>query len=291
MKNNNEIHDKSKVAFASVIAAVFLTGFKLLVGIVTRSMGILSEAMHSALDLVAAVTTFFAVKAADRPADREHNWGHGKIENISALFETLLLFITCIWIIYEASKRLITGNTIIEVSVWSYLVVSVSIAIDFVRSRALYRAAKKHKSQALEADALHFSTDIWSSVVVLLGLIFANIGFHYADSIAALFVAVIVVFVSFRLGKRSIDALLDKSPDGIVNIVNSTVAEIPEVLYFHDIKIRMSGAKTYIELNIHLQPEMSLEQAHKVSEQVENKICEKISNCEVHIHQEPEEFH
>jgi cation diffusion facilitator family transporter len=192
--------EKLNVALVSVFAAVFLTGSKLVIGIMTGSLGILSEALHSGLDLVAAVITYFSVRISDKPADKQHNYGHGKIENFSAFIETILLVITCIWIVYEASNRLISGKTHIEVGAWSYIVVVSSIVIDISRSRALSRVAKKYNSQALEADALHFATDIWSSAVVLLGLICANFGYYFADSIAALGVAIIVLFVSYQLG-------------------------------------------------------------------------------------------
>ena len=171
------VNEKQRVAGISVGAAVFLTGIKLVIGLLTGSLGLISEALHSGLDLVAAVITFFSVRMSDTPPDRDHNFGHGKIENISAFIETILLLITCVWIIYEALNRLISGKTDIEVSVWSYIVVITSIVVDFTRSRALGRVAKKYNSQALEADALHFSTDIWSSLVVLSGLILANFGF------------------------------------------------------------------------------------------------------------------
>ena len=207
--------EKNRIALTSVIAAVFLTSFKLVIGMLTGSLGILSEALHSGLDLLAALITLFAVRFADKPADSDHNYGHGKIENYSALVETLLLLVTCIWIIYEAVKRLVTGRVEIEVTIWSFIVIFTSIIIDISRSRALYRVARKHNSQALEADALHFSTDIWSSCVVLIGLVGAAFSFYSADSIAALIVAMIVLVVSYRLGKRSFDTLIDKAPIGL----------------------------------------------------------------------------
>lgn len=284
--NNNE---KKNIALSSVLAAIFLTGFKLVIGLLTRSLGILSEALHSALDLVAAVVTYFAVRISDKPADYDHNFGHGKIENISALIETLLLFITCIWIVYEAVGRLVTGNTHMEVTPWSYAVVIVSIIIDFTRSRALHRVAKKYDSQALEADALHFKTDIWSSSVVLLGLIAANFNYLSADSIAALMVAVIVLSVSYRLGKKSFDALVDKAPDGIIEQVAIIVADIKEVLLFHDIRVRESGNMKFIELNIHVEKSLSVEQAHDIASSVEDAIQQRIKNSNVVVHFEPEE--
>jgi len=281
--------EKSRVAFYSVLAAIILTSFKIVVGVWTNSLGILSEALHSGLDLVAAVITLFAVRLADRPADKTHNYGHGKVENLSALVETLLLLVTCIWIIYEAVHRLISGKTELDVNIWSFLVVIISIGIDYSRSRALSRVAKKYNSQALEADALHFSTDIWSSGVVLLGLICAAFGFLFADAIAALFVAIIVIFVSFKLGKKAIDALLDKSPEETVAKIEEILQLAKHITRFHDLKVRTSGALTLVEVNVHVTPGITIEVAHQISHDVEHEIKQFVDRCEVHIHIEPEE--
>ena len=284
------LKEKKRVALLSVIAAVFITGFKLLIGILTGSLGILSEALHSGLDMVAAMITYFSVRVSDKPADTEHNYGHGKIENLSALIETLLLLITCVWIIYEAIHRLSSGETIIEVTIWSYIVVISSIIIDFSRSRALSRVAKKHNSAALEADALHFSTDIWSSTVVLFGLIaYQFLGWYAADSIAALFVAVIVLYVSYQLGKKAVDVLLDKSPVNTRQIVKESLVKFPEVLKYHGLKARTAGADTFIKFNVHFNPELSLREVHEVCDKIEKDIKSKIDRSEVYIHPEPEE--
>jgi cation diffusion facilitator family transporter len=253
-------------------------------------LGILSEALHSALDMVAAVITLFSVRVSDKPADKEHNYGHGKVENLSALIETLLLLVTCVWIIYEAVHRLVTGNTHIEVSVWSYVVVISSIIIDYSRSRALYRVAKKHNSQALEADALHFSTDIWSSSVVLFGLIaYQFLGWYAADSIAALFVAVIVLYVSYKLGKKAIDVLLDRSPKNTPQVVREILSTYPEVLKYHSLKARTAGADTFIKFNAHFNPDLSLRDVHLVCDKIEAEIQSRITRSEVYIHAEPED--
>lgn len=281
--------EKSNVALSSVVAAVFLTLFKLVVGVITGSLGILSEALHSGLDLIAALITYFSVRVSDKPADKDHHYGHGKIENLSAFLETILLLITCVWIIYEAVSRLISGNVHIEVTIWSYIVVISSIIIDFTRSRALSRVAKKYNSQALEADALHFSTDIWSSVVVLIGLIAANFGFYYADSIAALAVAIIVIYVSYKLGKKAIDVLLDKAPSSLYEKIETAMKQIKEIYQFHDIKIRTSGAYTFVEVNIHVDAGLSIQEAHEISHKAEKEILKIVEKCEIHIHMEPEE--
>jgi len=279
--------EKKRVAGISVFAAIFLTGFKLIVGLLTGSLGILSEALHSALDLVAAVITYFTVRVSDKPADKHHHFGHGKTENFSALLETILLIITCVWIVYEAVNRLLTGNTHIEVTIWSYIVVISSIIVDVSRSRALYKVARKYNSQALEADALHFSTDIWSSVVVLIGLICANFGLFAADSVAALGVALIVLTVSYRLGKKAIDVLLDRSPLTLSDEISSMIQLIPEVSYYHDLKVRVAGADTFVNITIHVDPELNISEAHAISHKVEKIICGRIERCEVHIHYEP----
>jgi cation diffusion facilitator family transporter len=288
MTSEIAVKEKKRIALTSVIAAIFLTSFKLVVGIITGSLGILSEALHSGLDLLAALITFFAVRYADKPADSDHNYGHGKIENYSALLETILLLITCFWIIYEAVRRLITGNVVIDVTVWSFIVIITSIVIDYSRSRALKRVAIKHNSQALEADALHFSTDIWSSLVVLIGLVGAAFHIYSADSIAALIVAVIVLVVSYRLGKRSFDILIDKAPEGLKEKIALIIKDVPEVIKFHDIRVREGGPYKFVEVNIHVDKKLSIDDAHKISHKVERKILQKIENIQVTVHIEPE---
>lgn len=281
------MNEKSKVALSSMVAAVFITTFKLIIGLLTGSLGILSEALHSALDLVAAAITWIAVQISDKPADKEHHFGHGKIENLSALVETALLLVTCIWIIYEAIRRLTSGSTHIEVTIWSYIVVVSSIIVDYSRSRALKRVAKKYNSQALEADALHFSTDIWSSAVVLLGLICAQFGIFVADSIAALVVAIIVIFVSYNLGSRAINALLDAAPKDMTFQIIGFLEKYSEVKYFHDLKIRTSGAETFVEVIVHLNQNLNLIQSHEITEHLEESIMTIIKKGKVMIHAEP----
>lgn len=283
--------EKNTVAFWSVIAAVILTSFKLVVGLLTGSLGILSEALHSALDFVAAVITWFAVRLSDKPADNHHHYGHGKVENLSALIETFLLLITCVWIINEAVSRLLSGEMIIEVNIWSYIVVITSIIIDISRSRALMKVAKKHNSQALEADALHFSTDIWSSSVVLLGLICANFGIFIADSIAALMVAVIVIYVSYKLGRQSINVLLDRVPDDTYQKIVLILDGLTNIERYHDLRVRAAGAEIFVELNIHVSSNLNLTQSHDVATMIEDKIKNDILRCHVHVHIEPEEKH
>ena len=288
MMGHNMEKEKKKVAFWSIIAAIFLTSFKFAIGIITGSLGLLSEALHSCLDLMASIVTFFSVRVSDRPADQNHHFGHGKVENLSALIQTVLLLVTCGWIVYEAVRRLITKDVEIEVSVWSYVVVISSIIVDISRSRALNSVAKKYNSQALEADALHFSTDIWSSTVVLLGLICAHFGFFFADPIAALAVAIIVLYVCYRLGKKSIDILLDKAPAETNRQITQLLSNHTRIKEFHNVKIRTAGADTFISFNIHLDPTMNFLEVHRYCDALEKEIQQHIPRCEVYVHAEPQ---
>lgn len=288
-------HDKMNAAWTSVIAAVILTTFKIVVGILTGSLGILAEAAHSGLDLVAAVVTWFAVKFSGRPADREHQYGHGKIENLSALFETILLLATCVWIIYEAIQRLFYKSVEIEVSVWAFIVMATSIVIDYSRSRVLYRAARKHNSQALEADALHFSTDIWSSSVVILGLIFVLIGESFpslaflkqADAIAAMAVAGIVVYVSIELGIRTVQGLLDFAPRGMADKIAAVVESVPGVINCHHVRVRVSGPSYFVDVHAVMDPSLSIVEAHELTEKIEAAVQAAVPHVDVTVHPEP----
>ncbi len=295
MTNQEARKDKRSAALSSVLAAVGLTTFKLIIGLLTNSLGIMAEAAHSGLDMVAAAMTYFAVHVSDRPADEEHPFGHGKIENLSALFETLLLLATSGWIIYEAIRRLFYVNIKVEASIWSFIVMGTSIVIDFTRSRILYRAARKYKSQALEADALHFSTDIWSSTVVIVGLIGLTIAryvhgldwLNNADSVAALIVAVIVIYISGELGWRTISALLDTAPRGLAEKVEKVAASVKGVVDAHAIRIRPSGAHTFIDMHITMDGNCTLNDAHAATEVIERAIHGIISPADITVHVEP----
>ncbi|HNT53423.1 MAG TPA: cation diffusion facilitator family transporter [Anaerolineaceae bacterium] len=287
--------EKTAAALSSVIAAVGLTTLKIIVGIMTNSLGILAEAAHSGLDLVAALVTFFAVRLSDKPADREHQFGHGKIENLSALFETFLLLATCVWIIYESIQRLFFETVEVEASFWAFLVMGISIGVDYSRSRVLYRAARKHNSQALEADALHFSTDIWSSSVVILGLIGLVLAenvptLHFlnkADAIAALLVAGIVIYVSIELGIRTVQGLLDQAPQGLAGKIEKAVEAVPGIFDCHRVRVRSSGPSLFIDLHVYVDPAQSLAEAHQLTRKAVEAVQTVAPKSDVSIHAEP----
>jgi len=255
---------KVRVALTSVIAAVGLTATKGVVGWQTGSLGILSEAAHSGLDLVAALITFFAVRVADRPADLDHHYGHGKVENLSALIETALLLLTCLWIIYEALERLFWKPVEIQPSWIAFAVMVGSVVVDFSRSRVLSRVAAASGSQALEADALHFQTDVWGSLTVLGGLGAVWAGGRWgipwlslADALAAIAVAGIVLVVGGRLGVRAVDALLDRAPIELVGRIRTAIRGVPGVQGPVDFRARMVGPRVFVDAAVPIDRQTS----------------------------------
>jgi len=291
--------EKRGAARNSVLAALLLTAMKLVVGVVSGSLGILAEAAHSGLDLVAAFVTLLAVRISDKPADHEHTYGHGKIENFSALIETVLLFVTCAWIIYEAASRIFFQARPINPSLWAFLVMAVSIGVDVSRSRMLYRAARKHHSQALEADALHFHTDVWSSTVVIGGLALVWAGqnilpgaakiLEKSDALAALGVAFIVLFVSYKLGKRTIEVLLDRAPEGLLQEFSEAAGRVDGVLNVGKIRLRRSGPRVFVDMVVEVDRNLSIEHTHAIAEAVEGEVQRLSPGADVVVHTDPKE--
>jgi cation diffusion facilitator family transporter len=282
--------EKRAVAGNSVLASGLITFGKVIVGITTGSLGILSEAAHSALDLIAALLTYFSVGVSDKPADADHQYGHGKIENFSAFVETGLLLLTCAWVIYEAVMRLFYRHVEVEPSIWAFAVMLVSMAVDWWRSRALGRIATKYESQALEADALHFSTDIWSSGVVVLSLVLILVGRSYsldwlrvADPIAALFVAGVIVSVSWRLARRTVDALLDAAPAGVRAQITDAVSHVDGVLEVGRVRIRRAGNRYFADLAVGLARTVTFQRSEQLVEAVAAAVRDILPGADVTV--------
>jgi cation diffusion facilitator family transporter len=280
--------EKKAVALNSIYAAVGITLLKVIVGITTGSLGILSEAAHSGLDLVAAAITYFSVRVSDKPADADHQYGHAKFENFSAFIETGLLLLTCLWIVYEAGRRLFFHAVEIEPTVWAFAVMAASIVVDFWRSRHLRKIAQKYDSQALYADALHFSTDIWSSAVVILGLALVWAGREYshpllkkADPIAALIVACIIVFVSSRLAGQTIDALLDAAPTGVRNRIIQEIYRVNGVLGVDRVRIRKAGSRYFADVSVAMSRNVTFQKSEQVSNEVSARVTAVLPDADV----------
>jgi cation diffusion facilitator family transporter len=280
-------------ALGSVASALVLVSLKVFLAVVTGSLGILSEALHSSLDLITTVITYLSVRISDQPADSKHTYGHGKVENFSAFVETGLLLLASVYIIWEAFHRMLTREVHIQPSLLAVGVLGLTIVIDVVRSRALTRVAKKYQSEALEADALHFSTDVWSTVVVMFGMVVVWLGqrwgiewLSYADPIAALVVSAVIIRVGSRLGKRTIDALLDAAPAGLQQRIAAAVEELEGVLAAERVRVRRAGNRHFVDVTISVPRTASFEQVHATSEAVEQRVTE-IVPADVMVHMEP----
>ncbi len=286
--------EKRTVAGNSVIAAVGITVLKMVVGLTTGSLGILSEAAHSGLDLIAATVTLFSVRVSDKPADADHQYGHGKVENFSAFIETGLLLLTCVAIIYEAIKRLFFHHVEIEPTWPAFLVMFVSMGVDFWRSRLLGRIAEKYDSQALQADALHFSTDIWSSGVVAFGLALVLVGRKLgiswlidADPVAALFVAGVIMFVSTRLARRTVDALLDTAPPGARGKIMGALRNVEGLLEVDRVRIRRAGNRYFADVSVGLARNVTFQKSGQVADEVTRAVNHVQPNTDVVVHSVP----
>ena len=286
-------HEKRLAALASVGSAVILVLLKVFLAVLTRSLGVLSEALHSILDLVAAVITYLSIRVADKPADADHLYGHEKIESFSAFVETGLLLLTALYIIWEAAQRLVFSAVHIYPSIQAIAILAFGMGIDVFRSRALRRISRKYPSEALEADALHFSTDVWSTFVVILGITAAWIGMRFSigwlsrlDAVAALGVAGVIIWIGSRLGRRTVDALLDVAPAGLRERITSAVDDTEGVLQAERVRVRRAGQRYFVDVTISVPRTATLEQAHSASEAVEKRI-EEIVPADVVVHVEP----
>jgi len=280
-------------ALGSIGSAVILVALKVFLALATGSLGVLSEALHSCLDLIAAILTWLSVRVSDRPADSGHTYGHGKFENFSAFVETGLLLATSVYIIFEAIVRLLFKQVHMQPSALAILILVFAMGVDLLRSRALARVAREFPSEALEADALHFSTDVWSTFVVILGMLTVWIGqttgitwLRNADPIAALVVAAIVIWVGSRLGKRTLDALLDVAPEGLQERVAEAVTGLDGVIATERVRVRRAGNKHFVDVTISVPRSASFEQVHAISDAVEQRIGE-IVPADVMVHMEP----
>jgi cation diffusion facilitator family transporter len=285
--------EKKRAALLSIGSAGILLCLKTFLVATTGSLGVLSEALHSGLDLVAAVITFLSVRVSDEPADEKHPYGHGKFENFSAFVETGLLLLTALFIIYEAFSRLFFHHVHIEPSLTAIVILLVALAIDLTRARTLNKVAKKYESEALEADALHFSTDVWSTVVVILGiaLVWAGNVWHvpwlgYADALAGLAVAGVILWVGSQLGRRTLDALLDAAPQGLQNEITNAVRRMDGVLDVERVRVRRAGNRHFVDATVSVARTASLEQVHTLTDAIEKRVGEIVPS-DVVVHAEP----
>lgn len=280
-----ESREKIRIALSSIAASVVLTIVKLVIGSSTNSLGILSEAMHSGLDVIAAVMTYHAVKMALRPPDMRYTYGYAKFESIASLVEIILLFAVAGWVFYEGIDRIFFKSIEPKITVFSFAIMFVSIAVDFGRSRALYKAARKYGSQALEADGLHFKTDMITSAIVIAGL-FAVLFMKIpdADAYSALIIGGLIIYTSLGLGRRTLDVLLDKAPKGTTAQVIEVISGLEGVNRAYDVRARKVGQETFVDMHIEVPRTFTHDRAHRVATEVEERVKKAIPNSSVLVH-------
>ncbi|MBI5541666.1 MAG: cation transporter [Bacteroidia bacterium] len=281
------MNEKVKVASLSIASNTTLIIIKLLVGIFTGSVSIISEAIHSTMDLVAAIVAFFSVKVSDTPPDKRHPYGHGKIENISGVIEAILIFIASIWIIYEAIYKIRSNEKIESIGLGS-LVMLVSAAVNIIVSRILYKVAKKTNSIALEADALHLKADVYTSLGVALGLgLIWLTGYQILDPIVAILVAIFILYESFQLLKKAFSPLLDSAmEEKDLKTINEYFEK--RNIKIHDLRTRISGKYKFAEIHMVMLGNKSLDEVHNVCDEVEKELQNIIPDFQLTIHPEPE---
>lgn len=295
---------KALAALSSVVWSALLTLMKFVVGLMTGSLGILSEALHSGLDLLAAAGTLFAVRVSALPADDDHPYGHGKVESLMALAETLLLLLTAVWVLQEAASRLWSRDPAalhVETSIWAFAVVVVSLAVDINRSRMLHRVAQETKSAALEADAAHFATDIWSSAAVLLGISGAALAgladegtwWHAfllrADVLASVVVSVLILHVCYILGSKAVNSLMDKDDsehgERIREVMKLRMPAYPLVR----LRVREVGNKPYVDMVVQVPRDLHVDTAHEIADAIEALVASTVPDSETLVHVQPAE--
>jgi cation diffusion facilitator family transporter len=282
------MNDKERAALGSIAASAGLTAAKAVVGLLTGSLAILSEAGHSLIDLSATILTYFAVRISGKPADAEHHYGHGKMESVTALAETALLFVLTAIVVWEAVQRLLdSGSHAVDASIAAFVVIAGSIAVDFFRARVLQRVAAATSSEALEADALHFSSDMWSSIAVLCGLAGVKLGYSWADAAAALIVAVFICIAGWRLGRRTIDTLTDTAPAGVSDRVAAIARRSAGVVSVERVRARPAGAVLFVDLAVGVSRTLPLDRVTTIKEQLTTAIRSELPTAEVTIITEP----
>ncbi|MGQ9619914.1 MAG: cation diffusion facilitator family transporter [Bacteroidales bacterium] len=281
------MNGKIKIATISVVSNTSLIIFKLVAGLISGSVSIISEAIHSSMDLIAAIIALFAVKVSDNPPDLRHPYGHGKAENISGVIEALLILIAAIWIIYEAIKRLVAGSPELELVWIGLLIMVISGVVNTFVSWKLYKTAKKTGSIALEADALHLKTDVYTSFGVAAGLGFIIItDIKWIDSFSAILVALIILWESFQLLKKAFNPLIDESwPEKDLTTLQNTLHDLG--VNYHELRTRAAGNYLFVDLHVEIPKNESVENSHRYCDMIETKLNEQFKNLNVTIHVEP----
>jgi cation diffusion facilitator family transporter len=287
----DEARARQRTAAVSIFAAVFLVAVKLATGLATGSLAFVAEAVHSGTDLVAALLTFFAVRVAVRPPDRDHQYGHGKAEHLAALGESAFLLLVALFIAYESLRRLTDGGGghDVDVTWWALTVLGVVIVVDASRALVSYRTSRRYRSAALAANALHFTSDLAGSLAVLVGLLLVRAGEPAADAAAALFVAVLVVIAAVRLAKSSIDVLMDRAVAEADDRIRAALAQSEQGVEVRRVRVRHAGGRHFVDLVVGVPLDSGVAQAHTVADRIEDLVERALGGADVVVHVEPAE--
>jgi cation diffusion facilitator family transporter len=279
---NHPVHAvKSRVAAISIFASAFMAAAKFVVGIAIGSLALISEALHSSVDVVATVVTWLVVRVSDRPADKEHNYGHGKIESISALGVIAMLYVLAGGILVESWSRLREGAPPPVLSAVPFVVLLIDIAVNLWRARALHRAAHDTKSQALEADALHFASDVLGSVAVIIGLALSGLGYAWGDAAAAIGVAVMIALLGLRLARSTVETLLDRAPEGVAEKAAAAIRAVPGVVDIERLRVRMVGPTHFIDATVQVPRTFPIDRVDEMKRKAQSAVTVALGDADL----------
>lgn len=274
-------HDKTSVAAISILASGGMAAAKLVVGIAIGSLALISEALHSSIDLVATIITWAVVRISDKPADDEHHYGHGKLESISALGVTALLYVLAGGILVQSYSHLREGTPPPTISAVPFVVLVIDIVVNLWRARALHRAARETRSEALAADALHFASDVMGSCAVIVGLILAAFGFWWGDAAAAAVVAVMIAALGLRMASSTVQTLVDRAPEGALERATAAIRGVPGVIDVERLRVRMVGATTFIDSIVNVPRTYPIDRVEEIKRNAQAAVTKAFGDADL----------
>src|ERR1700681_3599866 len=279
---NAKAHNiKSSVAAISIFASAGMAAAKFVVGIAIGSLALISEALHSSVDVVATVITWLVVRVSDLPADEEHHYGHGKLESVSALGVIAMLYVLAGGILVESWRRLREGAAPPTISAIPFMVLLVDIAVNFWRARALHRAAHDTKSQALAADALHFASDVLGSVAVIVGLALSGLGDRWGDAAAAIGVAIVIALLGLRMARSTVETLLDRAPEGAAEKATAAIRSVPGVVDVERLRVRMVGSTHFIDAIVQVPRTFPIDRVDEIKRRAQDAVAKALGDADL----------
>src|ERR1700736_596457 len=271
---------KSRVAAISIFASTGMAAAKFVVGVAIGSLALISEALHSSVDVVATVVTWLVVRVSDRPADHEHHYGHGKFESLSALGVIAMLYVLAGGILVASYGRLREGVPPPAISAIPFIVLLIDIAVNFWRARALHSAAHDTKSQALAADALHFASDVLGSVAVIIGLALSGLGYAWGDSAAAIGVAVMIALLGLRMARSTVETLIDRAPEGVSEQADAAIRAVPGVVDIERLRVRMVGSTHFIDAIVLVPRTFPIDRVDEIKRKAQEAVARALDNAD-----------